>query len=389
MRDLLQLSLLREHESRLTDDFRMHDWITHASQLEDWLRAHAATEQQPDRIFLDTEFMRTNTFLPRLALIQICVGGDIALVDAPAVTRFDALRDRLRGERSVCVMHSASEDLEALAPIVPEGPALLFDTQIAAAMVGLGAGLSYQKLVAALLGLDIPKSETRSDWLQRPLTSAQLDYAAQDVVHLDRLHELLAQKLAELGRGEWLAEDCRRLIERVRGGQADTQPQRGFRAAADWSPTQQALLRRLLLWREDAARRFDKPRPWLLDDGSALSLAAQPPANDNELFERTKGLRALRSAQRRELLEVLQAPLSAADLAIAPIPAAPTSAEKRALAAMKEAVDAIAASLDIPAALLCARRHLEALLADRSWPAALEGWRRPLLHEALLARLPA
>ena len=366
----------------------MYDWITHSSQLHDWLRARPAGGRA-DRIFLDTEFMRTNTFLPRLALIQLCIDGDIALVDAPAVQRFDVLHERLRGERSVCVMHSASEDLEALAPILPDGPALLFDTQIAAAMVGLGAGLSYQKLVAALLGLDVPKSETRSDWLQRPLTPAQLEYAAQDVSHLAQLHELLAAKLAALGRMEWLAEDCRRLIERVRGGQPDLQPQRGFRAAADWSPAQQAMLRKLLLWREDAARRFDKPRPWLLDDASVLNLAAQPPASEDELFERTKGLRALRSAQRRELFDALQTPLGAADLAIAPIPPHPSGAEKRALAAMKDAVDAVAQRLDIPAALLCARRHLETLLADRSWPAALEGWRRPLLYDALMAQMPA
>lgn len=366
----------------------MHAWISASDDLDQWLQARPA-DANPDRICLDTEFMRTSTFLPRLALIQICLGGDIALIDAPALDRFAAFKARLGDARALCVMHSASEDLEALAPILPEGPAQLFDTQIAAAMAGLGAGLSYQKLVAALLGHDLPKSETRSDWLQRPLTAAQLEYAAQDVVYLAELHGQLAQKLAALGRGAWLAEDCRRLIERVRGGQPDTQPQRAFRAAADWPVEKQALLRRLLLWREDAARRFDKPRPWLLDDAAALNLAAQRPASSEELFERTRGLRALRSPQRHELFDLLQAPMSADDLAIAPIPAHPNGAEKRALAAMKETVDAVARQLDIPAGLLCPRRHLETLLADRSWPAALEGWRRPLLHDALTALLPA
>jgi len=366
----------------------MHIWISRSNELDEWIDARPGNARH-DCVYLDTEFMRTNTFLPKLALVQICIGSDIALIDAPAIDRFDALAQRLRSPLCICVMHSASEDLEALASFLPEGPSTLFDTQIAAAMTGFGAGLSYQKLVAAILGHELPKSETRSDWLQRPLTSAQLEYAAQDVAYLREVHEHLAQKLDVLGRSEWLAEDCRRLIERVRGGQADQQPQRAFRAAADWTVEQQARLRKLLFWRESAARRYDKPRPWLLDDATLLSLSERPPANGDELFERTKGLRALRSAQRHELLDLLHAPLGADELAIAPIPAHPSNAEKRALAAMKDAVDAIAQQLDVPAALLCPRRHLETLLADRTWPTALEGWRRPLLHDALMSRLPA
>jgi ribonuclease D len=256
-------------------------------------------------------------------------------------------------------------------------------------MTGLGAGLSYQKLVAALLGIDLPKAETRSDWLQRPLSAGQLEYAAQDVAYLPKLHALLAQKLDALDRSAWLAEDCRNLIARICHAVPDTQPQRGFRGAADWTCEQQALLRRLLLWREASARTLDKPRPWILADANALNLAAQPPNDSEELFERTKGLRALRSPQRKELLALLQAPLSAADLDIAPIPAPLDSTQKRAAAAMKVEIANIAAALDIPEGLLCPRRHLETLLTDRAWPAALEGWRKTLLHDVLMAKLPA
>lgn len=273
--------------------------------------------------------------------------------------------------------------------ILPQGPAVLFDTQIAAGMTGLGFGLSYQKLVATLLGVDLPKAETRSDWLQRPLTPAQLQYAAQDVAHLPQIGTLLAEKLALLGRSSWLAEDCRRLVERVCNAQPDRQPQRAFRGAAGWSREQQALLRRVLLWRDSSARTLDKPRPWILDDATALGLVAQPPVDATELFERCKGLRALRSPQRRELLELLQTPLQPEELAIAPIPAAMDSAQKRALAAMKDAVVAIAQREGLPEGLLCSRRHLETLVSERAWPSALEGWRTPLLHDALMSLLPA
>jgi len=331
--------------------------------------------------------MRTNTFTPRLALVQLCVDGQIALLDIPQLGQPEPLIAQLLEARNLCVMHSAGEDLEALASLLPRGPATLFDTQIAAAMAGLGFGLSYQKLVALLVGIDVPKGETRSDWLLRPLSAAQLEYAAQDVAWLPRLHEMLAEKLDALGRSAWLAEDCRTLIERA-NTQPDPEPQRALRGASDWALERQAVLRRLLRWRDARARTLDKPKPWILDDAHALQLASQPPRDASELFERTKGLRALRGPQRQELLELLLAPLTDADLDFAPIPAPLDLEQRRAMARMKETIAVIAGQLGLPEGLLCARRHLESLLTERAWPPALNGWRRPLLHDALVAQLP-
>ncbi|MGH8090028.1 MAG: ribonuclease D [Rudaea sp.] len=361
----------------------MFDWIDSESALTAWVSAQTA----PAVIGLDTEFMRTDTFYARLALIQAEIGGRTAVIDAPALVHgHAALAACLADARNTCVMHSASEDLEALSTIVPSGPAVLFDTQIAAAMTGLGPGLSYQKLVVALLGVDLPKGETRSDWLKRPLSPAQLEYAAQDVEHLPQIHALLSAKLVELGRAEWLAEDCRRLVEKVCHSAPDAQPQRAFSRASDWPRESQAMLRRVLLWRETKARALDKPRSWILDDARMLDLAAHPPRDGADLFERCKGLRALRGPQREELLDVLHAPLTAEDLDFAPIPPPPTPADRRLLTALRETVAGIAPSLNLPEGLLCPRRHLESLIAERTWPAALEGWRKPLLHDALMAR---
>jgi len=272
--------------------------------------------------------------------------------------------------------------------LLPDGPADFFDTQIAAALAGLGFGLSYQKLVALVFGVEIAKSETRSDWLQRPLTAAQIEYAAHDVAWLPQLHAHLAAKLDDLGRGDWLRQECRTLIDRACRAAPDAQPQRALRGAAGWPLEQQALLRRLLRWRDARARDLDKPKPWLLDDAHALQLASQPPRDGDTLFERTRGLRALRGAQRQELLALLLQPLTAEDLAIEPMPPALDGAQKRALGEMKDAVAKIAAELGIPEALLCARRHVETLLLERKWPAALEGWRKPLLHERLMGLMP-
>jgi ribonuclease D len=363
----------------------MHSWIDSIEALDAWLAARAT----PQLIAVDTEFMRTNTFASRLALLQLCIGGEIALVDTVALRRPPSLVARLGDANTCSIMHSAGEDLEAMLPLLPDGPGELFDTQIAAAMAGIGFGVSYQKLVGQLIGVELAKAETRSDWLQRPLSPAQLEYAALDVAWLPQLHEVLARKLEELGRSGWLREDCRALIERVCHAQPDPQPQRAFRSAADWPIERQALLRRLLLWREAAARTFDKPKPWLLDDAHALNLASQPPRGGDELFERTRGLRALRGPQRQELLALLEAPLTDEDRAIERIPLPLDSAQKRAVGEMKAAAAAIAERLSLPETLLCARRHLEALATDRVWPTALEGWRKTLLHDALMAKLPS
>ncbi|MGA9332875.1 MAG: ribonuclease D [Rudaea sp.] len=361
----------------------MHQWIDNPGKLDTWLDARNGA----GATYLDTEFMRTNTFFSRLALVQINVDGAIALLDAPQLGAAPGLGKRLRDAQHTCVMHSASEDLEALSGIVPEGPVALFDTQIAAAMAGLGFGLSYQKLVAQLLGIDLPKGETRSDWMQRPLRAAQLDYATQDVLHLPALHEILTTRLAEFDRQDWLAEDCKRMVERICTARPDMQPQCGFRGASEWPRERQALLRRVLLWRDASARSLDKPRPWILDDAHALSLVANPPTDANALFERCKGLRALRGAQRAELLDLLQSPLRPDELDFAPIPAPLTSVEKRILSSLRDEVSRIAGELNLPEGLVCPRKHLETLVGERKWPAALEGWREPILRDALMARV--
>jgi ribonuclease D len=357
----------------------MHQWIDEAGALDGWLAQHPCSTV----IAADTEFMRTSTFRSKLALMQLNIDGDIALLDSPRLGAHGDLRRLLTAPDAITVMHSASEDLEALIDVLPDGPSNLFDTQIAAAMAGLGFGLSYQKLVSMMLGVDLPKAETRSDWLARPLSAAQLEYAAQDVVHLATIHATLEAKLHELGRREWLAEDCRRLVERVCHPIPDTQPQRALRTAHDWPLEQRVRLRCLLLWREAQARKLDKPRSWLLDDAHALDFASEPPANAEELFERTKGLRALRGPQRADLFTLLEQPMSDADVDIAPIPAPFNNAERRTLQAMRDAVLVVAQRENIPEGLLGSRRHLETLLTDRVWPAALDGWRKPLLHDAL------
>lgn len=360
-------------------------WVDRRETLDQWL----ADLPDEARLGLDTEFMRRNTFHPQLALLQLGWDGRYALVDPLAFDIGDALRSRLHTGDAVTVMHSAGEDLETLAPYLPGGPRALFDTQIAAAFVGMGLGISYRALVAELCHVDLDKGETRSDWMQRPLTDSQRLYAALDVVYLESIHDQLAERLEQRGRTAWHAEDCERLKHRASATEGDAQPQRGMRGAADWPRAKQALLRRVLRWRDRTARALDRPRPWLLEDALAMSLVQQPPASQVELDQRSRGQRALRSAQRDELFGLLREPVDEAEIAATAPVAHPLQGEaKKALGAMKDCVDALATELDLPSGLLCPRKVLEEYVAGAEWPEFLEGWRQELLGERLPPLLP-
>lgn len=360
------------------------EWLDRPEALQAWL----ATVPTDAAVGVDTEFMRRHTFYPQLALLQLGCNGHHALIDPLAFSIGDALQPLLGAGAAVTVMHSASEDLEALAPLLPAGPGVLFDTQIAAAFAGMGLGISYRALVVELTGVELDKGETRSDWMRRPLTASQCSYAALDVVYLKSIHEQLAEQLRQRGRSHWHAEDCQRLKDRVlRAG--DPQPQRALHAAAEWAPAAQALLRRLLLWRDRSARRLDVPRPWLVDDTLALSLAQQPPATLAELEQRARGQRALRSAQRSELFELLARAVNAEEIdATASIPGHPHGPAKQALGAMKQMVDTVATELDLPPGLLCPRKVLEEYVVTAQWPEFLDGWRHAVLHDRLASMLP-
>ena len=361
------------------------DWIDHPDALRAWLAAipHDAS------VGLDTEFMRRNTFYPQLALLQLGWNGRHALVDPLAFAIGDLLQPLLGAGAAITVMHSASEDLETLAPLLPDGPGVLFDTQIAAAFAGMGLGLSYRALVAELTGVELDKGETRSDWLQRPLTDSQRSYAALDVVYLKSIHEQLDRRLHQRDRSAWHAQDCERLKRRSGHHGGDLQPQRALRGAAEWPASLQAMLRRVLLWRDHSARRLDVPRPWLLDDTLALSLVQQPPRSLTDLEQRSRGQRALRSAPRTELFELLGTASSTEEIALtARIPGHPQGEAKKALGAMKEHIDHLATELDLPPGLLCPRKALEEYVVTAQWPDLLDGWRREVLHTRLENLLP-
>ena len=307
----------------------MATWITTPAELD------AYFQQRPARIGLDTEFIRERTFWPQLALVQMAVGQDILLIDPLIPGMTEALAPWLADESITKVMHSASEDLVAFKWACGVLPRPLFDTQIGASLAGIGGGMGYQKLVAEITGVALAKGETRSDWMRRPLSESQLQYAADDVEHLFALHDAIDAKLQALGRQQWLHDDGERLLASVANDE-DRWPHLAMRSAQFLDAPAQRRLLRLLRWRDVQARSSDRPRSWILDNELAATLARTPPADAaalTTLFEQfPKAPRKLAGA----VWQALDTPL--ADEAEAPLALPANDTNKQALKRLQDAV---------------------------------------------------
>ncbi len=357
--------------------------------IDDPTALRARLQQPPAWVGLDTEFIRERTYWPQLALVQLAIGEEILLVDPLAPGIAEALRPLLADPSVLKVMHSASEDLVALSHHCGVLPVPLFDTQIAAALCGIGGGMGYQKLVQEITGVALAKGETRSDWLRRPLSDSQLEYAADDVVHLGALYRELEARLQALERRDWLDQDGARLLVNASSKEGERWPHLSLRSAQFVEADAQLRLLRLLRWREAHARSSDKPRSWILDNELATHLARTPPADrvalQSQLDAHPKAPRKLGEA----LWQALTTPLP--DESEAPLARNASSDDKSALKRLQDAVAARSAELNLPDGLLASRRYLELLQDTGIWPTALAGWRRQQLEPLLspLLKQPA
>lgn len=356
-------------------------WISQPAALQE----HFAT--RPARIGLDTEFIRERTYWPQLALVQIAVGDEILLVDPLKPGMTQALAPILADTAILKIMHSASEDLVAFKHACQVVPKPLFDTQLAAALAGIGGGLGYQKLVEQLTGVALAKGETRSDWLRRPLSPAQLEYAADDVRHLFAMHDALDGQLGLLGRREWLVEDAQRTVHNAEHEGLEPWPHLGMRSAQFLDRNAQRRLLRLLRWRDAYARDHDRPRSWILDNELAVAIARSNPADRDllqaQLDAHPKAPRKLGDAVWTALSTAL------ADEDQAPDASVGENRDKQRLRKLQDAVAARSAELGLPDGVLASRRWLEALLDHGDWPDALSGWRRAALEPGLTPLLAA
>jgi ribonuclease D len=340
-------------------------------------------------IALDTEFLRERTYRAQLCLLQVAVPGEEALVDPLAAASLAALAAALTNPAIPKIVHAARQDLEVLWPVFGSIDPV-FDTQIAAALTGMPAQIGYSDLVYRLLGVELDKAQTRTDWSRRPLSPAQLHYAVEDVRHLAALRDLLLQRLRELGRLDWLAEE---LNDLANPGRLFVDPE----AAADrlrWigelDPDRARLAQRLAAWRERRAAERDRPRSWILEDAGLRAMVLRPPRSHADLAAMAAATELPAGFVERSGPEMLRI----VDESQLPAQLPPPAQRERPDPALQARVKRLGAVLQQKATelaltpeVLGTRRELEALARGDQEVDVLRGWRRAVLGEALLGAI--
>lgn len=226
---------------------------------------------------LDTEFVWRRTYRPQLGLVQLGTTNGCWAIDVLAGLSTAPLGEALADPSIVKILHDARQDLTHLHHYTGRTPQNVFDTQLAAAFSGFPGGIGLQKLLLEVADVGLPKTETCTDWLQRPLSPAQVAYALDDVRYLPALREELLRRSADFGTQDWLAEDLRKydapalyedydpdgVWKRVKLGRVRLEG-RGF-----------AILRAVAALREEMAREWNLPRNWLGDDDSLVAMAKE------------------------------------------------------------------------------------------------------------------
>ena len=357
-------------------------WIDRDTELErlaDDLSSH-------ESLRIDTEFLRESTFFPQLCVVQIGAGEHIWCIDAIACRDLGPLLPALSAADRPKIIHAARQDLEAIHLHSRVIMAPVFDTQIAAGCVGMKPQIGYAELVQVLLNVTVPKGQTRTDWSRRPLSAAQLTYAAEDVLYLGEIAARLEARLAELGRSDWALEDCRALSDPAAFAADPARAWERLRGLAQLAPVPRQRARELAAWREREARGRDLPRSWIMADG-ALFEAAQANPRDASALRRLLALpedfpaaladgaiRALQSGSQQEPQD--QEP--ARDIRLTP-------EQKSLVEKLARIVDARAAQLGVSAEILAPRGEIKAIaLGSRATPCTL-GWRREVIGAELLS----
>lgn len=340
-------------------------------------------------IALDTEFVREKTFYPRLCLVQIATDGLLACVDPLAVPDLDPLLSVLYDDTITKVMHAARQDMEIFYHLRGELPRPVFDTQLAAPLLGLKEQMGYAALVEALLEVRLDKAHTRADWSQRPLTAAQLQYAVDDVRYLAALYPLLRDQLEAKGRLRWLDADFAELSDAHLYASPPADAWLRIKGMQRLRPRQLAVAQALAAWREETAQRLDKPRSWILHEESLLDLARLQPKNKTELAQ-LRGLHEQTAARHGEA--ILHVIADAQDRAPIPLPPSyqPLSlddAQEAVVDLLLAAVHKLAAEQAIHPNIVAGRKDLERLVTGDEQVALLHGWRRQMVGDTLLALL--
>jgi len=357
------------------------------------LAEHCQAWRRLPFVAVDTEFMRVDTFYPKAGLVQVGDGQRAYLIDPLLIRDWRPLAELLEDPAVLKVLHACSEDLEVLLRLTGKLPQPLFDTQLAAGYLNIGFSMGYSRLVQEVLGLELPKGETRSDWLQRPLSQTQVSYAAEDAVHLAELYSALRPRLSD-ERFAWVVEDGAELVAQLRREVEPESLYREVKLAWKLSRQQLAVLRELCAWREREARGRDVPRNRILREHALWPMAKSQPDNLSALA-RIDDMhpRTIRQDGEQLLALIRQAAALPPEQWPEPLPEPLPIEASGVLKRLRAIGQAEGERLGIAPELMLRKKTLEALLKSGfpdgpyHLPESLRGWRRERMGQALLESL--
>ena len=338
-----------------------------------------------DWIALDTEFLREKTYYPKLCLLQIATTDIVACIDPITLQDLSPILDVIYDPGITKVMHSGRQDMEIFFNIQGGPPGPVFDTQIAALMLGFTDQIGYANLVHEMLGVTLDKLHTRADWSLRPLSADQLKYAADDVVYLADIYQKMTGQLTAAGRLQWLSEDFDRLASPALYGNPPERAWLKVKGGNRLKGSSLAVMQALAQWREATAQQKDRPKGWILRDDALIDIARHRPASLQAL-QKIRGLsEGLVRNSGSTLVKLV------CDATNKQPQAFPDTGKRTRLTPDQGAlVDVMMALVrlggeenNLNPAVLASRKQLESLVCGETGIDVMKGWRKNLVGERL------
>ena len=365
----------------------MHKFITQQADLDTVLALMA----QGSVYGLDTEFIKVDTFWPKLGVFQINVNNHIFLLDGTTLDLAHFWQKIFAAQQNI--FHACSEDIDLIYHYVDKQPLVnVFDTQVALSFLGHGLQVSYQNALKLILNIDIDKDQTRSDWLARPLSAAQIEYAANDVLYIMQLADELKAELEAKNLYGYMLEDCQHLTQEIA---LETPQEKLYTDVGNYRHSRKQLmqLQQLSVWREEMVKAVNQPRSFILKNSTLNDLVETNPKNIFQL----SGIKDIRQNVIREhgktILDLLKFIPEANEWPLRL--ARPIRHSSQGITqAVDELIEHIAQQCAVPKEVLMRKRWLNALYQhvvfhgdEQTLPAYLLGWRYEILTKPLIQLL--
>jgi ribonuclease D len=342
--------------------------------------------RRADYCAIDTEFIRESTYYPELALIQVGSDSLLGCIDPLAIEDFSALTGALTDTGLLKVFHSPSQDLEILYQRFGLLPQPVFDTQLAAAVLGYNHQISYADLVQQICGVQLEKKHTRANWTRRPLSRDELDYAMDDVRYLLEVFRHLEGRLEETRRRGWIDKDLRAMSDPANYEVDVENLWKRLRGVQKLKGERLQIASLLCQWREDEARRSNRPRRWIAKDDVIVEIARHKPA-DLKALGRIPELSDKTVKRHGERLLKIISGAAQSDPAEWPRHDRKPSLDADQLAlgdCLMGLCRAIAGENDIALATLATRKDIDNLIQNQKSSRLTQGWRFEMAGEKLL-----